>query len=133
MNEEIDNIELLINEMEKLSDSMNYEEAQLILTKIKEELFRKEDDSKFIRIFHVQTIKDIYNLIASNSIRLDVNNYQFSKFLDLLINLKKRKSKLQGVRYIDTYRQRKIVAEEMSKIEIIIPCKHKGIKPNRAF
>lgn len=133
MNEEIDDIELMIDNMERQSHSMEYEEAQYILDKIKEELFRKEDDSKFIRIFHVETIKDIYNLVTSNSIRLNVDDYQFSKFLDLLINLKKRKSELQGGRYIDTDRQRKIVAEEMANIEMIIPTKFKGKKPNRSF
>lgn len=131
MNE--DYIATLIDNMRRQSHAMEYEEAQYILQKIKEELTRKVDTTEFIRIFHVQTYRDVYNLVTSNSIRLDINNYNFVNFLDLLEALLKRKTELQGGRYIDTDRQRKIVAEEMFKLGMSIPSKWKGVKPNRAF
>ncbi len=128
-----DYIATLIDNMRRQSHAMEYEDAQYILNTIKEELTKKVDDKEFLRIFNVQTFKDVYNLVTSNSIRLDINNYSFANFLDLLEALLKRKNELQGGRYIDTDRQRKIVAEEMFKMGMVIPCKWKGIKPNRAF
>jgi len=133
MNNETDYIATLIDNMRRQSHAMEYEEAQYILQKIKEELTRKVDTTEFIRIFHVQTYRDVYNLVTSNSIRLDINNYNFVNFLDLLEALLKRKTELQGGRYIDTDRQRKIVAEEMFKLGMSIPSKWKGVKSNRAF
>jgi len=130
---ETDYIAILIDNMRRQSHAMEYEEAQYILEKIKEELTKKVEDKEFLRMFHVQTFKDVYNLVTSYSIRLDYKNYSFAQFLDLLEALLKRKTELQGGRYIDTDRQRKIVAEEMFKLGMSIPSKWKGIKPNRAF
>ncbi len=136
----IDNIELLIENMRRQSHAMEYEDAQHILAKIKEELLREEQhkDEIFEEIFvnppkKHGTIKSVYNLVTSHSIRLDVNDYDFAKFLDLLINLKERKNELQGGKYTDINRHRKIVAEEMLKLEMPIKCKWKGVKPNREF
>lgn len=128
-----DYIATLIDNMRRQSHSMEYEEAQYILDKIKEELTKKVEPNEIIRIFHVQTFKDIYNLITSHSIRLDHNNYAFSQFLDLLESLLKRKNELQGGTYADIDRQRRIVAEEMYKLGMTIPCKWMGVKPNCAF
>lgn len=130
---ETDYIATLIDNMRKQSCEMKYEEAQYILDKIKEELTEKMEPNEIIRMFKVQTFRDVYNLVTSDSIRLNVNDYNFAKFLDLLEALLKRKSELKGGRYIDTDRQRKIVAEEMFKLGMIIPSKWRGIKPNRAF
>lgn len=139
-NNKVDKIELLIDNMKRQSHAMEYEDAQRILDKIKEELLQEEPykDKSFEEVFvnppeNYTTIKDMYLLVTSHSIRLDMNDYNFDKFLDLLINLKERKSELQGGRYVDIDRQRKIVAEEMFKIGMQIPCKWKGNKPNRAF
>ena len=130
---ETDNIALLIENMRRQSHVMEYEDAQYILSTIKEEFTRKIEPNEIIRMFHVQTYKDVYNLVTSNSIRIDINNYRFANFLDLLEALLKRKDELQGGRYIDTDRQRRIVAEEMLKLGMTIPSKWKGVKPNRAF
>jgi len=130
---EIDNIALLIENMRRQSHSMEYEEAQYILFKIKEELTRKIEPNEIIGMFHVQTYRDIYNLVTSNSIRLVINDYNFANFLDLLESLLKRKNELYGGKYTDIDRQRRIVAEEMCKLGMTIPSKWKDIKPNRAF
>lgn len=130
---ETDDIALLIDNMRRQSHAMKYEDAQYILDKIKIELTRKIESNEFIRMFHVKTFRDVYNLVTSPSIRLDMNDYNFTNFLDLLENLIKRKEELQGGRYIDTNRQRKIVAEEMFKLGMTIPSKWRGIKPNRTF
>lgn len=119
----------LIDEMTSLSNNQEYEKAQEILCKIKEEL--KSSRSNFP--FRIETIKDVYDLIACNSIRLDLKDYSFPTFLGLIINVYDRKDELQGKKYSDTDNHRKIVAEEMVKLGITVPVKWKGIKPNRRF
>ncbi len=127
-----DIIVLLINNMERLSHGLEYEEAQYVLEKIKEELV-KPDDNKILRLCNIQTIKDVYDLVTSNTIRLSMENYEFVDFLNLLVSILNRKDEIQGCRYIDIDRQRKVVAEEMVCLKMIIPSKWKGIKPNRRF
>lgn len=126
-----DSIEPLIEEMDRLSENLEYEKAQIVLQKIKKELSDENTKSNFP--FRILTMKDVYNLITSDSIRLDISDYNFSDFLGLIINVHGRKDKLQGMRYYDIDRQRHIVAEEMVKLGIVIPVKWKGIKPNRRF
>ena len=41
-------------------------------------------------------------------------------FLGLLVNVHGRKDEIQGARYIDTDRQRKVVAEEMACLGIVV-------------
>ncbi len=129
---DVDNIEILIDEMNIFSDAMKYEEANDSLNKIKHELSKRELN-EYIRIFNIQTIKDIYILITSDSIRLNMEDYKVGDFISLLMGLKGRKGELQGGRYGDVDRQRKIVAEEMVKVRIVIPTKFKKVKPNRRF
>ncbi len=87
-----------------------------------------------------RTIKDVNDLVTSHSIRLNPDNYNFADFLGLLVNVHSRKGEIQGARYIDTDKQRKVVAEEMVCLGMTIPesrgCKGgigKSGKPNRAF
>ena len=84
---------------------------------------------------NVQTIKDVKSLLVSDSIRLNPDSYRFSDFLALMVGVHNRKSEIQGARYIDTDRQRKVVAEEMACLGMTVPVR-KGGKirgPNRAF
>jgi hypothetical protein len=127
-----DDIKPLIDQMDKFSEIQDYENAQKALNDIKTEL--KKPSKEFNRIGDVQTIKDVNNMILSHPIRLNPDNYKFSSYLGLLVNVHNRKNEIQGARYIDTDRQRKVVAEEMACLGMTIPEKGgKGRKPNRAF
>ncbi len=137
-----DVIKPLIDQMGDLSEKMEYEKAKNVLDKIKEELKKPsvEGLGSYIHIGNVQTIKDVNDLVTSHSIRLNPDNYRFADFLGLLVNVHSRKGEIQGARYIDTDRQRKVVAEEMVCLGMTIPesrgCKGgigKSGKPNRAF
>ena len=136
-----DTIKPLIDEMNQLSEKQDYEKAKEVLDKIKEELKKTSMEKwpgSYIHIGNIQTIKDVNDLVTSNSIRLNPDNYRFSDFLGLLVNVHSRKSEIQGARYIDTDRQRKIVAEEMACLSMTIPESRGGKggrseKPNRAF
>lgn len=136
-----DIIKPLIDQMNELSERQDYEKAKEILDKIKEELKKPSTDVwpyTYIHIGNIQTIKDVNDLIVSNSMRLNPDNYKFSDFLGLLVNVHGRKSELQGARYIDTDRQRKVVAEEMVCLGMTIPESRGGKggksgRPNRAF
>lgn len=136
-----DIVKPLIDQMNELSDRQEYEKAKEVLDKIKEELKKPSTEVwlyTYIHIGNIQTVKDVSDLITSNSIRLNPDNYKFSDFLGLLVNVYDRKSELQGARYSDTDRQRKIVAEEMACLGMTIPTSREGKggksgKPNRAF
>ncbi len=136
--ERVDTIALLIDNMERLSHGMEYEEARYVLDKIKEELKKPATDIwpyTYIHIGNIQTIKDVNDLIASDSIRINPDNCEFSDYLGLLTAVNKRKSELQGARYQDTERQRRVIAEEMICLGMTIrPKKKRYAKmPNRAF
>lgn len=129
-----DTIKPLVEKMDKFSESLEYEKAQEVLNNIKKEL--KESKSNFP--FNILTIKDTYDLIMSNSIRLDPENYSFSDFLGLVISVHNRRHELKGMRYSDINRQRKIVAEEMACLGMTVPDNRGGKggksgRPNRAF
>lgn len=124
-----DNIKPLVDCMDQMSEKLDYENAKQILNKIKEEL--KTSKSNFP--FKIETIKDVNDLITSNPIRLNPENYKFSDYLGLLVNVHDRKKELKGMSYSDIDRQRKVVAEEMACLGIVIPAGKKGIKPNRRF
>lgn len=132
-----DTIEPLIGLMNEFSDKQEYEKAKEALDKIKEEL-EKPSVGIWIHVRNVQTIKDVHNLVTSDSIRLNPDNYRFSDFLGLLVNVHNRKDEIQGARYIDTDKQRKVVAEEMACLGMIVSESKGGKigrskKPNRAF
>ena len=132
-----DDIKSLLDDMNRLSDIQEYERAKEILDKIKEEL-GKHQENEWIHVGNVQTIKDVKNLIASDSIRLNPDNYKFSDFLALLVGVHNRKNEIQGARYSDTDKQRKVVAEEMACLGMTIPESKGGklgrsVRPNRAF
>lgn len=130
MNEKREDIvALLIDNMERLSHGMEYEEAQYVLEKIKEELVKRDDSIKF----GIQTIKDVYHLVTSHSIRLSMDDYEFADFLNLLVSVLNRKDELQGGKYVDIDRKRKLVAEEMVCLGMTVPTKWKGVRPNRRF
>jgi hypothetical protein len=136
-----DTIKPLIDRMNEFSEKQEYEKAKEVLDKIKEEL--KTPPAKgwpqiYIHIGDIQTIKDVNDLVISNSIRLNPDNYKFADFLGLLTNVFSRKGEIQGARYIDTDRQRKVVAEEMACLGMTISESRGGKggksgKPNRAF
>lgn len=131
-----DVIKPLIDQMNQFSDRQEYEKAKEVLDKIKEELKKpsmKEWPGTYIRIGNIQTIKDVNNLVTSNSIRLNPENYKFSDFLGLLVGVYNRKSEIQGIRYIDTDRQRRVVAEEMACLGMTIGATRSKRGPNRAF
>lgn len=132
-----DDIKPLLEEMNKFSENQNYEKARETLDKIKEEL-KKSSVQPWISIRNIQTIKDVHNLVTSDSIRLSPDDYKFSDFLGLLVNVHSRKVEIQGARYIDLDKQRKVVAEEMACLGMAIPESRGGKigrskKPNRAF
>lgn len=132
-----DAVKPLIGLMNELSDKQEYEKAKEALDKIKEEL-QKSPTQVWISVRNVQTIKDVHNLVTSDSIRLNPENYRFPDFLGLLVNVHNRKDEIQGARYIDTDRQRKVVAEEMACLGMTISESKGGKigrskKPNRAF
>jgi len=132
-----DTIKPLIEDISKFSDNQEYEKAKETLDKIKEEL-KKSSVQTWVSVRNVQTIKDVHNLVTSDSIRLNPDNYKFSEFLGLLVNVHNRKDEIQGARYIDTDRQRKVVAEEMVCLGMTISESKGGKigrskKPNRAF
>ena len=132
-----DQIKPLLDEMNNLSNSQEYEKAKEILDKIKEEL-GKSLENEWINVGNVQTIKDVKNMVVSDSIRLNPDNYKFSDFLALLVGVYNRKNEIQGARYSDIDKQRTVVSEEMVCLGMIIP-ESKGGKwgksrrPNRAF
>jgi hypothetical protein len=132
-----DDIKPLVEEMNKFSDSQEYEKARETLDKIKGEL-KKSTVQTWVSMRNIQTIKDVHNLVTSDSIRLSLDNYKFSDFLGLLVNVHNRKDEIQGGRYIDLDKQRRVVAEEMACLGISIPESKGGKigrikKPNRAF
>lgn len=132
-----DDIKPLLEEMNTYSENQNYEKAKDILDKIREEL-EKPSVQTWISVRNIQTIKDVHNLVTSDSIRLNPDNYKFSDFLGLLVNVHSRKDEIQGARYSDLDKQRKVVAEEMVCLGIAIPESKGGKvgrskKPNRAF
>jgi hypothetical protein len=143
-----DDIKPLLEEMNKFSESMEYEKARDTLDKIKEELKKSliqtrisESNIRTIDVHNlgnIQTIKDVNNLVTSDSIRLNPDNYKFSDFLGLLVSVHGRKDEIQGARYVDLDKQRRVVAEEMACLGISIPESKGGKigrskKPNRAF
>jgi hypothetical protein len=138
-----DVIKPLIDQMSEFSEKQEYETAKDVLDKIKEELKKPSIEGwpqSYIRIGNIQTIKDVNDLVTSHSIRLNPDNYKFADFLGLLVNVHSRKGEIQGARYIDTDRQRKVVAEEMACLGMTIPESRggrggirKSEKPNRAF
>lgn len=136
-----DTIKPLIDQMNQFSEKQDYEQAKDILYKIKEELKKSPIEGwpqTYLHIGNIQTIKDVNDLVISHSIRLNPDNYRFADFLGLLVNVYSRKNEIQGARYIDTDRQRKVVAEEMACLGMTIPESRggkggKSEKPNRAF
>ncbi len=132
-----DTIKPLIGLMNEFSDKQEYEKAKETLDKIKEEL-KKSSVETLVSIRGIQTIKDVNDLVTSDWIRLNPDNYKFSDFLGLLVNVHNRKDEIQGARYIDTDRQRRVVAEEMACLGMTIQESKGGKigrskKPNRAF
>jgi hypothetical protein len=136
-----DIIKPLIDQMSEFSEKQEYEKAKEVLYKIKEELKKPSIEGwpqSYIHIGNIQTIKDVNDLVISHSMRLNPDNYRFADFLGLLVNVHSRKGEIQGARYIDTDRQRKVVAEEMACLGMTIPESRggkggKSEKPNRAF
>ena len=135
-----DVIKPLVDQMSEFSEKQEYEKAKDVLDKIKEELKKPsvEGLGSYLHIGNIQTIKDVNDLVISNSIRLNPDNYKFADFLGLLVNIHSRRGEIQGARYIDNDRQRKVVAEEMACIGMTISESRggkggKGGKPNRAF
>ncbi len=131
-----DDIKPLIEEMDKFSDNQEYEKAKDVLDRIKEKL-KKSSVGIWISVRNLQTIEDAHNLVTSESIRLSPDNYKFSDFLGLLVNVHKRKDEIQGARYIDIDKQRKVVAEEMACLGMTVHESRSKVgrsrKPNRAF
>ncbi len=132
-----DTIEPLIGLMNEFSDKQEYEKAKETLDKIKEEL-KKPSVGIWISVRNIQTIKDVHNLVTSDSIRLNPDNYRFPDFLGLLVNVRDRKDEIQGARYSDLDKQRKVVAEEMACLGMTVGESKGGKigrskKPNRAF
>lgn len=134
-----DDIKPLIDQMDEFSEKQYYEKAKEVLDKIKEELKKPSAGiGEWLHIRNVQTIKDVNDLVISHSIRLNPENYKFSDFLGLLVNVYSRKNEIQGARYSDIDRQRKVVAEEMVCLCLTVPESKGGKigksgKPNRAF
>lgn len=135
-----DTIKPLIDQMGEYSEKQDYEKAKDVLDKIKEELKNssmEEWPHSYIHVGNIQTIKDVHDLVMSNSIRLNPDNYKFADFLGLLVNVHGRKNEIQGARYSDTDKQRKVVAEEMACLGMVIPESGgkggRSGKPNRAF
>lgn len=137
-----DTIRPLIDLMGEFSEKQEYEKAKEVLDKIKEELKKPsvEGFGSYLHIGNIQTIKDVKDLVTSHSIRLNPDNYKFADFLGLLVNVHSRKGEIQGARYIDTDKQRKVVAEEMVCLGMTVHESKggrggvgKGGKPNRAF
>lgn len=132
-----DDIRPLVEEMNKFSDRQEYEKARETLDKIRGEL-KKSTVNTWVSMRNIQTIKDVHNLVTSDSIRLSPDNYKFSDFLGLLVNVHNRKDEIQGGRYVDLDKQRRVIAEEMACLGISIPEIKGGKvgrskKPNRAF
>ena len=138
-----DNIKHLFDTMDELSNRQEYEKAKEILDKIKEELPKPASNVwpySYVPMGDIQTVKDVYDLIVSDPIRLSPKNYDFADFSSLVIAVHNRRDEIQGARYIDTDRQRKVVAEEMACLGIAISESRGGRgkvgrseKPNRAF
>lgn len=138
-----DIIKPLIDQMNQFSEKQDYEKAKEVLEKIKEELKKPSIEGwpqSYIHIGNIQTIKDVKDLVISHSIRLNPDNYRFVDFLGLLVNVHSRKGEIQGARYSDTDKQRKVVAEEMACLGMTISESRggrrgigKSEKPNRAF
>lgn len=132
-----DTIEPLIGIMNEFSEKHEYEKAKETLDKIKEEL-QKSTVQVWESVRNIQTIKDVHNLVTSDSIRLNPDNYRFPDFLGLLVNVRNRKDEIQGARYSDLDKQRKVVAEEMACLGMTVSESKGGKvgrskKPNRAF
>ncbi len=132
--EKIDTIEPLISEMYDHSENMEFEEAKDTLDEIKSEL-DLESSRQIGTKYNIQTVKDVSDMIRSPDIRLNPSYYNFSDYLGLVESLHKRVDELQGGRYSDRDKRRKVVAEEMVCQGITIPRHKKGMgkKPNRRF
>jgi len=128
-----DNILVLIDEMKALSLEQRFEDAKKVLDKIKTELEKPEPERFLISI--VDTVKDVYKMIKRDHIRLDPDDYDFGAFLNLVMNVWKRRDELQGAMYHDTERQRRVVAEEMYGLGMTIAPKTRRFKrmPNKRF
>lgn len=133
-----DTIKPLIDQMGAYSEKQDYEKAKNVLDKIKEELKKSSmEEWPHSYVGNIQTIKDVHDLVTSNAIRLNPDNYKFADFLGLLVNVHSRKNEIQGARYSDTDKQRKVVAEEMACLGMMISGSGskggRSGKPNRAF
>lgn len=126
-----DTVKNLLSKMETHSENMEFEKAKDVLEEIKTELDKPRTETPW----KVQTVKDVYDLIKGDTIRLNPDQIGLSEFLDLTTTVHKRIDELQGGTYADVDRRRKIVAEEMACLGISIPVKKPrvGKKPNRRF
>ena len=135
-----DEIKKLIKEMEFYSSSQNYEKAQDILSEIKKRLYEEKTFGKewledFLSGRREITIKDTFDYITGNAVRLSPDIYGFSTILNLTISVNERTNKIKTH---DDYTTRKIIAEEMvcNEIPVISASGRKApkySKPNRAF
>lgn len=130
-----DKIKALINTMQEYSNKQEYEKANKVLINIYSELYKEKEFGKewldnFLSGINNTTIKDTFDYITGNSVRLDPEEIGFSKFLKLTIDVNEKLKKLKRT---DDYIKRKVIAEEMVYSGQTIPVKWKGKKPNRAF
>ncbi len=132
----------IVHDMRRLSDYGDFEGAQKLLVKIKEELNKFDNHSvsylDFERICidetNSVTIRETYNFITGNSVRLNPDIYPFSLFFKLILDCYIRFSEIRNpLLCSNTDKLRKIVAEEMSNNKMTVSILYRGIKPNRAF
>lgn len=133
-----DKIKELVLLMEELAGRQQYENAQHVLSSIKNELQKTKPSPTFEQLVSIEKkefgIKDTYDIITGNTIRLNPDAYKFSDFLNLLMQSTEKLKKLKNPYTVSNdYNVRKIIAEEMVCKKMTVPVTYKGIKPNRAF
>ena len=128
-----DKIECYVEIMNKRSEAGDYNEANRILNLIKAELEKPDETNdtgfSFDNLKRIVegtqdpiTIKETYNIITGNSIRLNPDSYPFNKFLRLALDVHKRLSLIRNpYKCSNDNLIRKIVAEEMIKNELTVP------------
>lgn len=135
-----DKIKELVHKMEEYASRQEYEKSQEVLSEIKnnireEKELGKEWLDKLLSGKRKETIKDTFDYITGNAVRLSQDVYGFSNILNLSLSSNER---INNTNVRDDYTKRKIIAEEMvcNGLSVIASSGRKSpkyTKPNRAF
>lgn len=109
-----DKLEKLIAKLEEREKSRMFDGAKKILDKIKEILDEPKTWSYPLHHKNCRTLFAVHQMIRANTIRLRYKDMDISGYLQLLYNIRQRLFN----KIVSVNTQRKIVAEEMSKLNL---------------